>query len=256
MPRATSFGSRTSTSCALPSANRFARSCRCFFSTSTSTTSTVSDDLKGCSRLDVDDDGGGGFTRLSRLTMLGSSTALSPAPLITVFMRPLCISLATLMAVFMRLPWLMVVFMRLLFMRLIARWSLPLAMIRPLSSSIGSGPRRSTSSCSSRSLPNASRRIWAHLDCWGPDRCISRERMTGSSDITNAVSAMAAATRLSRTRVVSVPPCVTSGSPSAPSQRSISMQRHPASKTRRYMPASLFPVSWLPVRYVLWELLM
>jgi len=59
---------------------------------------------------------------------------------------------------------------------------------------------------------------------------------------------------LDGTLVQSVPPCVTSGSPSAPpgpSQQSISSERQPCSSWRAYIAADDAERSWSPSRYEL-----
>ena len=88
----------------------------------------------------------------------------------------------------------------------------------------------------------------ASLSCCGGDRWSSSETRTGYGDATKAERAIAANTDSAEMRDVSVWPCSTSGSPPAPSQQSTSMQRHPCSSTRSYMPASDADVSWPPVR--------
>ena len=52
---------------------------------------------------------------------------------------------------------------------------------------------------------------------------------------------------------VIVRPCLTSGSPSAPSQQSISRQRQPIRSCTSYMRTSEFERNWSPVRYELCE---
>ena len=75
--------------------------------------------------------------------------------------------------------------------------------------------------------------------------------MSGYGDVTKPASATARATSRKSTDDVSVRPCVTTGSPSAPSQQSISTQRQPISSWRRYMSTDDRDVSWLPSRYEL-----
>eukprot|EP00964_Phaeocystis_antarctica_P110006 scaffold74391_cov80-Phaeocystis_antarctica.AAC.1 len=70
--------------------------------------------------------------------------------------------------------------------------------------------------------------------CFSP-QCISSERSTGACDVTKAVSLTDLATDANEILLTSVLPCVTTGSPRAPFQQSISSERHPCSSCRRYM---------------------
>jgi hypothetical protein len=87
--------------------------------------------------------------------------------------------------------------------------------------------------------------------CCAMEEWISREITKGMGDVAKAVSRIARITATSSSFVQSVLPCVTTGMFCGPSQRSISMERQPASKRRRYISAVDVDASWLPVRYEL-----
>mmetsp|Transcript_32401 Transcript_32401/g.68142 ORF Transcript_32401/g.68142 Transcript_32401/m.68142 type:complete len:213 (+) Transcript_32401:197-835(+) len=126
----------------------------------------------------------------------------------------------------------------------------PLRMIRLFSISTGkyiSSPAPSSAGLNSRSPSREEIICAARACCFGEHRT-SSEMMRGVSDTVKASCQIAATTALSFSRVTSVYPCVTSGSPRAPSQISISTHLHPCSSCRRYISAVDSEVSWWPVK--------
>mmetsp|Transcript_46461 Transcript_46461/g.137270 ORF Transcript_46461/g.137270 Transcript_46461/m.137270 type:complete len:219 (-) Transcript_46461:1212-1868(-) len=137
-----------------------------------------------------------------------------------------------------------------------ARCILPLMRMRPRSAfgvSLSIEAASETSSGISSIDPKHERINAAHFFCCSLQQCISIEMLSGRSVTPNAVSEMALSTSTSLHFVQSVWPCVTSGSPSSPSQQSISTERHPCAMRRRYMAGVDVDASWSPSRNELCE---